>query len=422
VIQGNTIAFDEPQPPYGLSYTNSDTLFDRPFVTASNGAAAVNPFPLTFPASGYSQSHPNTSIDFSAFLPIAGMTAPPPSNTYPYSENYFLSFERQMTADIVLNLSYVGTQAHHLLGVYSANPGNAALCLALSKPSEVAPSTPTCGPGGEDTTYITAAGKTIHSTRRPLGPAYSNDDYAGSIANSNYNSFQASVRHTGNIFDLMLGYTYSKSIDQASSLADILDPLNFNATRGLSAFDLTHNLVAIYTYNLPLDRLLSHAKPSWTQGWAITGITRASSGFPVTISSELDNSLMGSLPNGVNNHSLDLPDFTPGLLNLDGNPRNGQPYFSTRLFSASALGTFGNSRRRFFHGPGEFNTDLALLGSFHLSESKALQFRLEAFNAFNHPEFFGPAAVNGDFSSGLFGRVVNAASPRLVQVALKFTF
>jgi hypothetical protein len=68
------------------------------------------------------------------------------------------------------------------------------------------------------------------------------------------------------------------------------------------------------------------------------------------------------------------------------------------------------------------NFDLALLRSFRFSESKALQFRLETFNTFNHAQFFGPVAVNGDISSNLFGQVVNAASPRLMQVALKFTF
>jgi hypothetical protein len=421
VIQGNTIAFDEPQPPYGLSYTNNDTLFATPFITASNGAVHVNPFPLRFPPLNASVTHPNPSIDFSPFLPIAGMTAPPPVNTYPYSENYFFSIERQLSGGMLLSLSYVGSQSHHLLAVYSANPGNPAICLALSKPSEVAPGSPTCGPSGEDTTYITASGQIVRGTRGPLGSAFSNDDYEGSIANSNYNSFQASLRHSGKSLDLMLGYTYSKSIDQASSLADILDPFNFNATRGLSAFDLKHNLVATYEYQLPLERLSSRVKVL-TQGWTLSGITRASSGFPVTISTDLDNSLMGSLPNGVNNHSLDLPDFSSGRLNLNGNSRSGLPYFNTSLFSAPALGIFGDSRRRFFYGPGTFNTDLALLRSFDLSESKALQFRLEAFNIFNHTEFFGPAAVDGDFSSALFGQVVKAAPPRLVQVALKFTF
>jgi len=108
------MAIDEPQPPYGLSYTSpGPPLFATPFITASNGAFNGNPFPLTFPPLNASPKHPNSSIDFSGFEPLAGMTAPPPSNTYPYNENYFLSIERQFGGNTVLSLSYVGSQAHH---------------------------------------------------------------------------------------------------------------------------------------------------------------------------------------------------------------------------------------------------------------------------------------------------------------------
>src|SRR4029077_8113719 len=99
-------------------------------------------------------------------------------------------------ASALLSLSYVGSQAHSLLVVYSANPGTPALCLALSKPSAVAPGTPTCGPFGEDATYTLANGRQVSGTRSPLGPAFANDDYDASIGNSNYNSFQASLRHS----------------------------------------------------------------------------------------------------------------------------------------------------------------------------------------------------------------------------------
>ena len=131
---------------------------------------------------------------------------------------------------------------------------------------------------------------------------------------------------------------------------------------------------------------------------------------------------MGSNPNGVNNYSLDLPDYNGQPLNLNGNPRNGQPYFNVNAFTLNALGTPGDAGRRSFIGPGEINFDLALLKTFTISESKTLQFRLEAFNAFNHTNFFGPTAVNGDISSPLFGQVVSAAPPREVQGAVKFFF
>jgi len=424
VIQGNTIAFDEPQPPYGLSYTSpGPPLFATPFITAADGSVHTNPFPLTFPPLNATASHPNPNIDFSPFLPQAGMTAPPPWNTYPYNENYFFSIERQLPGSTLLSLSYVGSQAHHLIAVYSANPGNPALCLALSHPNAVAPGTPTCGPFGEDTMYTTAAGQVIQGTRVGLGPNFSNDDYEASIGNSNYNAFEITARHSSKNLTFLIGYTFSKSIDQSSALGDPINPYNFAATRALSAWDLTHNFVASYEYRLPFDRFLS-SRPGklLAEGWSISAITRASTGFPVTLRADGDNSLMGSIPNGVNNHSLDLPDYYGGPLNLNGNPRNGLPYFNTTAYMDNALGTPGNASRRSFYGPGMFNFDLALLRSFPLTESKALQFRLETFNTFNHAQFFGPAAVNGDVDSALFGKVVKAAPPRLMQLALKFTF
>ena len=422
VIEGNTIAIDEPQPPYGLSYTSpAPPLFATPFISAADGTQHVQPFPLKFPPLNATLTHPNPNIDFAPFLPQAGMTAPTPSNTYPYNENYFLSIERQLSPNTLVSVSFAGSQAHHLLLVYSANPGNPALCLALSKPSAVAPGTPTCKAFGEDTTYTTASGRIIDGTRGPLGPNFHNDDYEGSIGNSNYNSFQASLRRTGARLDFSAAYTFSKSIDQASSISDPVDPFNFRRTRALSAYDLKHSFVANYQYQLPLAALL-HGPRFLTDSWAVSGITRLSTGFPVSLHADGDNSLMGSLPNGVNNHSIDRPDFVQGPLNLNHDPRNGLPYFNTDLFPANALGSPGLASRRSFYGPGMFNFDIALLKTFKFAEAKQLQFRFETFNTFNHAQFFGPVAVDGDRDSQTFGQVVKAAPPRLVQLGAKFTF
>src|SRR5882672_5295717 len=234
VVQGNLLAFDEPQPPYGLSFTGNNTLFATPF-TAAAGEPGTNPFPLIFPPLNASASHPNSSIDFSGFLPIQGMTAPPPTNVFPYTENYFLSFQRALDANTVLNLSYVGSQAHHLIVVYSSNPGIPALCLALNQPG-ILPAGQSCGPGGENpstpyvpTTTFTVGGKTyqanvpIDCTRQGLNCSFGNDDYEASIGNSNFNSFQATIQRRVKTLIVSLAYTYSKSIDQASSLADVLN-------------------------------------------------------------------------------------------------------------------------------------------------------------------------------------------------------
>ena len=128
----------------------------------------------------------------------------------------------------------------------------------------------------------------------------------------------------------MIGYTFSKSIDQSSSISDPGNPFNLSATRALSAFDLTHNFVASLPVQASVRALLWAAPRVLTSGWELSGITRASTGFPVTLHADGDNSLMGSIPNGVNNHSLDLPDYNGAPLNLNGNPRNGRCLISTR--------------------------------------------------------------------------------------------
>ena len=451
MIQGNTIAIDEPQPPYGLSAAVFNGLFTQPYALAAGGTQA-NPFPLVFPPYNARAGNPaNALIPYiGVYNPQSGMTAPPPWNTYPYTENYFFSIERQLPGQTVLSVSYVGSEAHHLPVVYSNNPGNSALCLALDQPglvsavngTAVTPGQPACGPGGENNTYNLVApftfkgvtypaGTALQGTRQGLNPSlindgvpgnfYGNDDYLASIGNSNYNALQVSVKSSTKRLTYSLGYTYSKSIDQASSISDPVDPFNFEATRALSAWNLTHDFVATYDYRLPLD-LLTHRGRSLLQGWELSGITRVSTGFPITLSTSGDNSLQGSSPNGVNNRFLDMPDRTGAPLSINSNPRNGLFYFNPGAFTANALGSVGDASRRYFSGPGMFNTDLALLRNFQIRESKVLQFRLETFNIFNHTQFFGPAAVNGNVDSALFGRVVNAAPPRLMQLALKFTF
>ncbi|HEY2645439.1 MAG TPA: TonB-dependent receptor, partial [Candidatus Acidoferrales bacterium] len=442
VIQGNTIGIDEPQPPYGLSGTVYNGLFATPY-NLVDGTQGTTPYPIPFPPLNASVNHPNSNFLFNGvYNPQSGMTAPIPSDTYPYVENYFLSIERQLPGQTVLSVSYIGSEGHHGLLVYSANPGSAALCMALNQPGVLA-GKESCGPGGENNSYdlikdfafngITyPAGSTLQGTRFGLNPSlinngvtgnyFGNDDFEGSIGNSNYNALEVALKGSSKRLTYTLGYTYSKSIDQASSLADAVDPFNFNLTRGLSAWNMKHNFVATYSYRLPLELLTHHARYA-LEGWEISGITRASSGFPVTLSTNGDNSLQGSSPNGVNNRYLDMPDFTGVSLDITNPHSNNEQYFNPLAFRDNAPGTVGNATRRFFSGPGAFNTDLVLQRYFKIREEKTIQFRFEAFNVFNHTQFFGPSAVNGDVdNTTLFGRVVSAAPPRLIQLALKYSF
>jgi hypothetical protein len=142
----------------------------------------------------------------------------------------------------------------------------------------------------------------------------------------------------------------------------------------------------------------------------------------VTFYNYEDTSLLGTQGNGINNLAVDELEYTPGSLDLNHNPRNGNAYFNASLFSLPPLGSPGNSGRRLFSGPGIDNFDLTLQKNFRLTESKSLDVRMEAFNAFNHAQFYGPNSVDGNIGSATFGRVVSAAPPRLIQIVAKVVF
>jgi hypothetical protein len=260
-----------------------------------------------------------------------------------------------------------------------------------------------------------------HGTRTGLGSNYGNDTAQETIGNSNYNALETTLRYVGKRSDFLLGYTYSKSIDQASNLGEQLNPLNTRATRAISSFDLRHNFVASYKVGLPFERLFGRTD-RLTEGWSLSGTTRFSTGFPVTLFDDSDNSLLGTLGNGVNNYLIDTPNYGGGPLDINTNPRNGRPAFNTSAFSPEALGQLGNARRRFFYGPGISNFDMTLTKALRVTESKSLEFRLEGFNVFNHAQFYGGGSVDGEVNDPHFGEVVSAAAPRLIQLATKFTF
>ena len=421
-IEALTIGVLAANAPYGTTYSSpAPPLFSDPFVTASNGQNLGQYFPVTFAPLDSSSSHPDPNVDWSQYVPISGIPAYPVSNRIPYTEQYMFSLERQFGDNTLFSASYVGNQSHRLLVLVESNPGNPGLCLSLSQTRQVAPGSATCGPFGESNVFTTAAGQTVNGTRGPLGPNFGSSTNQSTIGNSNFNALELSLRHTSKRLQLFASYTFSKSIDQSSNVGEEVNPVSPALSYALSAFDVKHNFVVSYAYELPLEHLFG-ASNRWSKGWTVSGITHFSSGFPVTLLNYGDNSLLGAEPNGINNYGVDEPQYTPGPLNLNSNPRNGHAYFNPALFSLQALGTPGNAKRRFFYGPGLDNYDLAFMKNVPFTESKSLQFRMEGFNMFNHAQFFGPSAVNGNVNSSTFGQVVSAASPRLMQAAIKLVF
>jgi hypothetical protein len=408
--------------PYGTTYTSPlPPLFATPFITASTGQNNGQPFPYTFAPLDSSRSNPDVNINWATYEPISGIPGYDVHSKVPYTEEWMLSIERQAGPNTVISASYVGTVSHHQRVLIEPNPGNPALCLSLSQPSEVVAGTSTCGPGGENGVYYPVGGGVVNGTRGPLGPNFGSNALQSTIGNANYNALELSVRHTSGRLEFSVAYTYGKSLDQSSNPGEEVNPFNPALSYAISAFDVKHNFVVSYEYQLPFDQMFHPNRLS--QGWSLSGITHLASGFPVTMINNGDNSLIGTNPNGINNSSIDEPDYTDGSLHLNHNPRaNGNNYFSTAAFSMNTLGTPGNSKRRFFYGPGEDNYDMAVAKKLQIKGAISLLFRLDAFNIFNHTQFNGPSSVDGDIGSSTFGEAISAAPARILQGALKLNF
>jgi hypothetical protein len=419
-IEGLTVAYPTGNPPYGLTYLSPEPpQFDQPFIGALTGTQYVQQFPVNVPPYNVSPSNPFT--DWSRYVPINGAISYFHKNRTPYAMTANVTIERQIGSSYLASASYVGSLGRHLLTSLGANPGVPSLCMSLSQPENVAPGTPTCGPFGENGVYTRADGTVVNGTRAPFSNAIGSDGYFANMGNSNYNALQLMLMRTRGALTVLGSYTYGKSLDWSSSLQEQVDPYNYRKQYGVSHFDIKHNFVVSYAYQLPLEKLF-HAKSRLVQGWTISGITRFSTGLPVTFASFGDNALMGVQNNGVNGVSIDLPDVVAGDLKINHNPRNGQPYFNTTLFSPNALGTPGTSSRRFFYAPGMANYNIALQKLTRLAESRTLELRFETFNTFNHTQFFGDDFVDGNIDSATFGYVTHAAPPRISQIAAKFTF
>jgi len=427
--------------PFGDFSGQNQPNFAAPFTNRAAGTSIPNFFPVAPPPKDFSRKNPagfplDTLPDFfSAFGTIGSSPAFNNRNRLPYAEEYELSIEHQFTHSDLLTISYVGTQGHRLLASISANPGNPALCLSLAAEG--------CGPGGENNVYIRPDNSFVLGTRAPfsgvalpLGTVlpcapgcstllpngqlgiipFANDSYFITAGASSYNSAQINFRHTSGRLQTLVGYTLSKAFDDSSGYGEQINPVNHRLSRGLSAFDSTHNFVASYNYLLPIDKL--GGPKQLTNGWAVSGITRFSTGLPVTLVETDDHSLLGTAFGGPIVLPVDTPDQVGPLVRE--NPRkSGGFYFDPTAFASSAVGLEGDARRRFFHGPGINNWDFALIKDTRLTERFDLQFRGEFFNLFNHAQFLTPGGILGSASFG----VTTATLPgRIGQLSLKLGF
>ncbi len=424
--------------PYGLYYSAESTLLATPFVARANGTVETQKFPFTFPPVNSSPSNPDTSFNWAQATPLSGSDYLYPHDKIPQVQQFEFSLQRQLGSSTVLGVSYVGSVGRHLLTFEESNPSNQALCLFLSNPANLAPNSPTCGPGNEDpgpgspillapgvsapgypgvTSFATT--RLITGLTTPTSDNFISNPYMITAVSSSFNSLQVSLKHTEKYANFLVAYTYEKSIDNGSTSFDATNPLNPRQDRALSVFDVPQDLTVSYTVQMPFEKLTGGAPKRLTEGWALSGIMILAKGEPVQLMETDDNSLSGTFAD-----TIDIPSYNPGNgpLFINKNPRSGQPYFNPNYFTFEPLGQVGNAMRRYFVGPGIYNFDLALLKDTKITESMQAQFRAEAFNVFNHAQFNNPSGnINNNFVGG-FGYVTSALPARVMQLALKFIF
>jgi hypothetical protein len=420
--------------------------FANPFADVAGNGSEANPFPFTPPPAG-------GTVDWSIYNTLA-LAAFSKDYTVPYTYNFNLNIQRALGGNIIVQVGYVGSVSHRLATWYEGDPITAAghaACVADPSCASVPTSVHLFFP------QYTAQPAVVPGTGGGAIPGFPNgipwylsvgvQDTQGT---SNYNSLQASVIKTPTHgLQFTLGYTYSHALDDGSGYESSTGNTaasnygTYGRSRnyvpgyqylnyGSSDFDARQRLVASYVYSLPAygaahRNMLMRALLA---GWGISGLTAVQTGFPISLSMGTQRSLwcdfysfFGCADN-PNTSSASIKTFNPRSTAV-------HQYFDTTPFSSEQLGTFGNTTRNFFHGPGFNYTNLSILKNIALSADgkRYLQLRLEGFNAFNHANFQPPTGV---FTSPNFGQVTNVIhsedpnsdpSPgRSVQIAGKFFF
>ncbi|MGH9398482.1 MAG: carboxypeptidase regulatory-like domain-containing protein [Terriglobia bacterium] len=313
----------------------------------------------------------------------------------PYAQSWNLMLEQDLSPSYVLSMAYIGTRGTHL-----------NLLLA---PNVAVPATSGSGQG--------------------LIPNAQPFEYETSGAESNYNGLRVSLRHfSRKDFSFFLNYTYSKSMDNASSVGGagglpVQNPFNLRAEWALSSFNPTHSVRAFTRYQLPFgDRkhFLNHggAMAKILGNWSLSDVTSYSSGLPFTamLSGNLSNNVKGSAPfGGLRAQATGLP------VSLSGSAQTTLAYFNTLAFALPPAGEYGDAGRNTIPGIPSLNFNVAVDRLVTISREKGLSadFRVASNNTFNIVNYEGLATT---VNSNTFGRVLGAGSMRTISLSMRFRF
>jgi hypothetical protein len=331
-----------------------------------------------------------------------------PDHHTTYSMQQLLNVQRQLTRNWALEVGYLGGMSRHLQGFMDANQGIPGTVGSVT-------------------------------SRRPY-KGFSNIQWVQDGGNGSYNSLSVkATRRFSEGVSVISSYTWAKSIDTTSGIRnqgnDTLYPQNMYCLaceRGLSAFDTTHRIVTSVLYDLPVGKgkrlgITNPVVDAFIGGWNLGGILTLQSGMPGNLSlGGVDNASTGS-------GGYDRPNATGTSPYLD-NPTPSR-YFSLDAFVEAPPGQFGNAGRLSIRGPGIIQFDAEVHKQFRMpyKEGHSLQFRFEAFNLPNHPNWGMPnlnilagAARSGQPSTAAhqnFGVVTSTSTAmRQIQFGLKYLF
>ena len=337
------------------------------------------------------QIFPNFDIPTS-FLDVLGFDE---QLRTPYAHEYSLNIQREVWTGGVLEVGFVGTKGTRLYQLRDINQ-------IYDVDRESRPF---------DFQFVDEFGD----------PMFQYVNYVTSDGNANFNSLQVRFQQR-NVkgFTSLVGYTYGKSIDAASTNRPInpQNSLNVGAERARSDYDVQHRFTGSFTYDIPtlegLPRVLG-------EGWAVNGILTLQTGRPVDV-------YYGDDVSGFYEYN-DRPNVIGDISRIEFRP--GQPIdpdVLDTIFEMPAFGTFGSAGRNILQEPGYQNFDFSVTKRTEISDRFTLQFRAEFFNIANHPNFARP---RGDLFSDNFGAQTDSADrgnplgsggPRRIQFALKLIF
>ena len=337
---------------------------------------------------------PNQFSSYKFELPVSGGVLDPDSKVN-YTQTYNLTVEQQLGNKMAFSLAYVGNRSNHIMGSRQFNPA------------------------------IFGPGATVgNENSRRLYPGLGAVELAQSYEYEGFNSLQVNVtRRESNNLTLLTNIVWSKTIDNTSSAtegnAGPPNPFNLASGRGPADFDQT------IRYNLSANYLIPHAnlqgwKSALVNGWQANAIVSLQTGLPFTVLSGTDRSL-----SGIGNDYADQvgnPARPSGVSKV-------KEYFKTAAFVPATTGTFGDIGRNSLRGPGYADVDTSLFKNLFTGDRISAQFQAEAFNTFNRVNFGNPTnSADGNtapvatVSSGTYGQITSANSPRVFQFALKLLF